>query len=90
VSQAEASRASSYLLARRAAAARALAADLPSPCVSICRMEAPSGFCAGCLRTIAEIARWSRIGDAEKRSIWRAIELRAEAGFPALQGDAPP
>jgi uncharacterized protein len=74
----------------RAAAARALPGDLPSPCVSICRMEADSGFCHGCLRTIAEIAAWSRIGDAEKRSIWRAIELRAEAGFLALHGDDKP
>jgi hypothetical protein len=77
-------------LARRAAAARALPADLPSPCISICRMDAANGFCEGCLRTIAEIAAWSRIGDSEKRCIWRAIELRAEAGFLAVHGDHKP
>jgi uncharacterized protein len=75
-------------LAERAAQARSLQHDLPSPCVSICRMDAASGFCRGCLRTIDEISAWSRIGDADKRGIWRAIELRAAAGF--VPAEAPP
>jgi uncharacterized protein len=77
VSQPSAARA----LASRAAEVRALARDLPSPCVSICRVDEASGFCVGCLRTIDEIAHWSRSDDAGKRRIWRAIELRAQAGF---------
>ena len=76
-------------LPARAAAARAMASDLPSPCISICRMEPATGFCQGCLRTIDEIAAWSRMEDAGKRSVWRAIELRAEAGFGAAAGGAP-
>ena len=77
-------------LAQRAAAARAVAADLPSPCISICRMNSESGFCEGCLRTIEEIAGWSGMTDADKRSVWRAIELRAAAGFSiAAAGDRP-
>lgn len=68
-------------LSARAVAARNMASDLPSPCISICRMDPTSGFCEGCLRTIAEIAGWSRMDDAGKRGIWRAIELRAEAGY---------
>ena len=79
-------------LPERAAAARAMHGELPSPCISICRMDAASGFCLGCLRTIEEIAAWSRMGDADKRSVWRAIELRAQAGFLAAEapdGDRP-
>jgi predicted Fe-S protein YdhL (DUF1289 family) len=76
-------------LPARAAAARAMHSDLPSPCISICRMEPATGFCEGCLRTIAEIAAWSRMDDAGKRSVWRAIELRAEAGFGVAAGGAP-
>lgn len=76
-------------LPERAAAARAMARDLPSPCISICRMDAASGFCEGCLRTIAEIAGWSRMDDAGKRGVWRAIELRAAAGFGGGPGDTP-
>jgi predicted Fe-S protein YdhL (DUF1289 family) len=77
-------------LVRRAIAARAVVADVPSPCISICRMNPESGFCEGCLRTIEEIAVWSRMVDADKRRVWRAIELRAEAGFPLVAaGDRP-
>ena len=76
-------------LPERAEAARAMARDLPSPCISICRMDPATGFCEGCLRTLSEIAAWSRMDDAGKRSVWRAIELRAEAGFGPAAGDAP-
>lgn len=54
---------------------------VPSPCVNICRMEAASGLCAGCWRTIDEIAAWSRMDDDAKRQVWQAIALR-KAGAP--------
>jgi hypothetical protein len=78
-------------LAARAAVARRLPHDLPSPCISVCRMHRPSGFCLGCLRTIDEIAAWSRMDDATKRRVWRAIELRAEADLlnPADEDASP-
>ena len=74
-------------LAQRAIAARACEVDLPSPCISICRMDAATGFCEGCLRTIDEIAGWRRMSDQDKRSVWRAIELRADAGFVVHSGN---
>jgi predicted Fe-S protein YdhL (DUF1289 family) len=52
------------------------AAAVPSPCVNICRMEAASGLCAGCWRTIDEIAAWSKMDDDGKRQVWQAIALR--------------
>ncbi|WP_431275114.1 DUF1289 domain-containing protein [Variovorax ureilyticus] len=76
-------------LVERAVAARAVPRDVPSPCISICRIDSESGFCEGCLRTIDEIAAWSRMSDADKRGVWRAIELRAQAGFLAGAGDKP-
>jgi len=45
-----------------------------SPCIDVCKMEA--GLCAGCFRTIDEVARWSRIGDDEKRLILLAVAQR--------------
>lgn len=36
-----------------------------SPCVGICTMR-DDGLCAGCLRTLDEIARWGTMGDAER------------------------
>ena len=59
--------------------------DVPSPCVSVCRMDAERVFCIGCLRTIPEIAGWSRSDTASKRSVWRAIEVRASAQAALLR-----
>ncbi|MDM0123402.1 DUF1289 domain-containing protein [Variovorax arabinosiphilus] len=66
--------------------------DVPSPCVSVCRMDAERVFCIGCLRTIPEIAGWSRADAASKRSVWRAIEVRAsaQAGLLRSTGDVTP
>lgn len=80
-------------LARRAAeVAGTLGDEVPSPCVSVCRMDAERVFCIGCLRTIPEIAGWSRSDAASKRSIWHAIELRASAhsDLPRSTGDPAP
>lgn len=52
------------------------ASPVPSPCVSVCRMSARTGLCEGCWRTIDEIARWSALGDAERRAVWREIDAR--------------
>ena len=34
------------------------AIKLPSPCVSVCQMDALDEVCVGCYRTRAEIATW--------------------------------
>lgn len=47
-----------------------------SPCISICRMDAASGWCEGCLRTLDEIAGWSRMDDDAKRAVWRLLPER--------------
>ncbi len=52
------------------------AAGVPSPCINICRMEATSGLCEGCRRTIDEIATWSSLDDDGKRAVWRRIAAR--------------
>jgi len=63
-------------------------ADVPSPCVSICRMDPASQWCEGCFRTLEEIAGWSRMEDQDKREIWGMIAERAlahrDAPTPAL------
>jgi len=52
---------------------------LPSPCVGQCRMDAVSGLCQGCLRTIDEIVEWGQADDAFKRAVWLAIAERRRA-----------
>ncbi len=54
-------------------------ASIASPCISICRIQAESGLCEGCFRTIPEITAWSRADDAEKRQIWQVLAQRAAA-----------
>ncbi|WP_252374209.1 DUF1289 domain-containing protein [Hydrogenophaga sp. 2FB] len=61
--------------ARRRAA---LAPGVPSPCISICRMNAASGWCEGCYRTLDEIVAWGRASDADKLRIWQDIEARQQ------------
>jgi predicted Fe-S protein YdhL (DUF1289 family) len=55
---------------------RKYAQGLPSPCMSVCRMDEASGWCQGCLRTIDEICAWGKADEVFKRHIWMAIEAR--------------
>ena len=42
-------------------------------------MDPAKDVCAGCWRTLDEIARWRDMGDAEKRSVLAAIAVRRSA-----------
>jgi predicted Fe-S protein YdhL (DUF1289 family) len=49
-------------------------------------MDARSGFCEGCLRTIDEIAAWSKMTADEKLAVWDALaQRRLDAGRPIEQ-----
>ena len=50
---------------------------VPSPCVSVCVMDASSGYCQGCLRTLDEIAAWGQADDDTKRAVWAQLAQRA-------------
>ena len=54
------------------------AADLPSPCQSVCVMDEASGWCRGCLRTLPEIASWGSLNDTQKRQVWTLIGERSQ------------
>jgi predicted Fe-S protein YdhL (DUF1289 family) len=75
-------------LARQAVRAQQKVQDLPSPCISVCRVAASSGLCEGCLRTLDEVAAWSRLDDEGKRAVWARIEQRALRAVPPSQGDS--
>lgn len=49
---------------------------VPSPCISVCVMDAERGWCTGCQRTLDEIAVWSILDDQEKRAVWTALAGR--------------
>ena len=68
------------LLAKRARLVNGgLAGDVPSPCLSVCRMDSMTEFCEGCFRTLDEIAAWGRMGDQDKRKVWTLIAERLAA-----------
>ena len=49
-------------------------ASVPSPCISVCRLDDAGHGCVGCQRSLAEIREWSRMDDAAKRAIWARID----------------
>ena len=54
-------------------------AVVPSPCTSVCTMDAMTGLCAGCFRTLDEIAVWSVLDNDEKRAVWQSLADRRAA-----------
>ena len=50
--------------------------EVPSPCTSVCAIDPASGWCAGCLRTLDEIAAWGSLDDAAKRKVWQRLAAR--------------
>jgi len=57
--------------------------DVPSPCMSVCRMDMHTGFCEGCMRTLDEIAAWGRMGDDDKRAVWALVAKRLDEEKPS-------
>ena len=53
--------------------------EVASPCVDVCRMDAESGYCEGCRRTLEEIASWSAFNPAEKRVVLAQLPSRKKA-----------
>lgn len=52
------------------------AGAVASPCTDVCRVDARTGWCEGCHRTLDEIASWSTMSDDEKRTVWDALAKR--------------
>ena len=56
---------------------------IESPCVKICTLDARSGLCLGCSRTIDEIARWTAMSVAERARVTRELSARLAGATPA-------
>jgi len=55
---------------------------IESPCVKICTLDARSGLCLGCGRTIDEIACWTAMSATERARVmgelpWRLVASRS-------------
>ena len=51
---------------------------MKSPCTKLCVMDPRSGLCRGCLRTLAEIAGWGGMSDAQQQAVLAALPERRD------------
>ena len=59
--------------------------EIQSPCVKICVIHPAARICTGCLRTLDEIAGWSRMTNDERRAIMETLPSR-EAQIKTRRG----
>ena len=55
--------------------------EIESPCVRICVVHPAERLCTGCLRTIDEITRWSKMTAEDRAAVMADLPSRA----PRLQ-----
>jgi uncharacterized protein len=48
-----------------------------SPCIRVCWVDPKTDQCAGCHRTLDEIARWGGMTPAQRRALLVALSARA-------------
>jgi predicted Fe-S protein YdhL (DUF1289 family) len=53
--------------------------EIESPCIKVCVVHPEERICTGCLRSIDEITRWSKMTQAERRDVMAALPDRAGA-----------
>ena len=51
--------------------------EVESPCIKICVVHPEARLCTGCLRSIDEITRWSKMSAEERREIMEVLPSRA-------------
>jgi len=59
-----------------------------SPCINVCAMDAATGLCTGCARTLDEIGRWSRLAESERRAVMETLAARLDALGPRAAAPA--
>lgn len=62
--------------------------QVASPCINICQMDEPTGWCQGCFRNLDEIAFWSQLDDEDKAAVWLLLPER-RAQWEAENGPGP-
>ena len=52
---------------------------IQTPCNKICTIDPAAGLCAGCGRTLDEIAHWTALTDGERARIMAELPQRLRA-----------
>lgn len=53
--------------------------EVESPCIKVCVVHPETRLCTGCLRSIDEIASWSRMTMPERRAVLAELPDRGQA-----------
>ncbi|MGR3637417.1 MAG: DUF1289 domain-containing protein [Shimia sp.] len=51
--------------------------EVESPCIQVCVVHPEERICTGCLRSIDEITRWSKMEPTERTAIMAELPSRA-------------
>lgn len=52
--------------------------DVQSPCVKVCAVDAKTGWCIGCGRTLGEIGGWIQLGAAGRSEVLSDLPERLQ------------
>jgi uncharacterized protein len=53
-----------------------MSAPISTPCIKVCVIDPLSALCVGCGRTMAEIAAWTTMSEAERVAIMAGLGER--------------
>jgi predicted Fe-S protein YdhL (DUF1289 family) len=60
--------------------------SIETPCIAVCIMDPKTDLCFGCGRTLAEIAQWHRMDNAERLGVMAQLPARMEqAGLQRIE-----
>jgi hypothetical protein len=60
--------------------------SMQTPCIKVCTLDARSGLCLGCGRTLDQIARWASMSEAERAGIMAELAQRGARDAVAAAG----
>jgi predicted Fe-S protein YdhL (DUF1289 family) len=55
--------------------------SVSTPCIKVCAVSGQTGLCMGCGRTLAEIAGWGAMDEAQRKAV--IAELPSRQAAPA-------
>ncbi|MEQ1866864.1 MAG: DUF1289 domain-containing protein [Micropepsaceae bacterium] len=53
-----------------------MSALIESPCIKVCAIDATTGWCLGCGRSMAEIGSWSTLASERRRAVMAELDAR--------------
>jgi uncharacterized protein len=49
---------------------------ITTPCIKVCAVSGQTGLCIGCGRTLAEIAAWGGLSEAQRQAVMAELPAR--------------